>query len=122
MEFAIVSPILIGLLFGTIEFGFVFYSYSQMQSAVRDVTRQVSVNTIGVGDAPDEIRGRLPGWMRGDATIALAETTPGNPATNVFTATASVPAQRATPLRFWTAAGDFDVQTSMEMKQELPYL
>lgn len=121
-EFAIVLPILVGLLFGTVEFGLLLFSYSSMQSALRDVTRQVAVNTISVATAENSIRARLPGWMRQDAVITINQTTPGNPATNVYTGSVSVIANQATPLSFYTRASDWSMQTTMEMKQELPFI
>jgi Flp pilus assembly protein TadG len=121
-EFAMVSPILIGLMFGTVEYGLMLYSYSSMQAAARDVTRQVAVNTLPVGSAQAELKSRLPGWMRNDATISVTQTTPANAATNVYTTTVSVSSAKATPLTFFTRAAPFTLQTEVEMKQELPFM
>jgi Flp pilus assembly protein TadG len=109
-------------MFGTVEYGLMLFSYSSMQAAARDVTRQVAVNTLAIGGAQAEIRSRLPGWMRDDATISVTQTTPGNAATNVYTATVSVSSDAATPLTFFTRAAPFTLETEVEMKQELPFL
>lgn len=121
-EFAIVSPVLLGLLFGTIEYGLALFSYSSMQTAARDVARQVAVNSLSFAGAPAELKSRLPAWMRNQATITLTQTTPANPATNVYTATVSVPMASATPLNFFTTMSSGSLRTEVEMKQELPFV
>ncbi len=121
-EFAMVSPVLLGLMFGTVEYGLILYSYSSMQTAARDVTRQVAVNTLAIGGASAEIKSRLPTWMRNDAVISVTQTTPANAATNVYTTTVTVSSSKATPLTFFTKAAPFSLQTEVEMKQELPFM
>jgi Flp pilus assembly protein TadG len=121
-EFAIVLPVLMSLTFGTIEFGTMFYAFSSMQMAARDVTRQVAVNTLNVAGAPAELKSRLPQWMRNAATISIAESTPANPATNVYTTTLEIDASAATPLAFFSKATTWKLKTDVEMKQELPFV
>lgn len=121
VEFALVTPVLMGLLFGTIEYGLSLFAYSSMQTAARDVTRQVAVNTVASGSAVAEIRSRLPGWMRANATITVSQSAPGNAATNVFTTVVSVPLSQASPLTFYTKTTTSLMRTEVRMKQELPF-
>jgi Flp pilus assembly protein TadG len=39
IEFALVSPLLLALLLGTLQFGYSFYTYNNLQKAVRDGAR-----------------------------------------------------------------------------------
>ncbi len=54
VELALILPILLLLLFGTIEFGRVFYSYITITSAVREGARAAAV-----GKTDDEIKLRV---------------------------------------------------------------
>ncbi|TPE61825.1 pilus assembly protein [Sandaracinobacter neustonicus] len=121
VEFALVLPVLMGLLFGTIEYGLTLFTYSSMQTAARDVTRQMAVNTVASGSAVTEIRNRLPGWMRTSATITVSQSAAGNAATNVYTTVVSVPMSKASPLAFYTKATSESLRTEVKMKQELPF-
>lgn len=121
VEFALVTPILMGLLFGTIEYGLSLFTYSSMQTAARDVTRQMAVNTVASTAAVAEIRSRLPGWMRTNATITVSQSAAGNAATNVYTTVVSVPMSKASPINFYTSATSGTMRTEIKMKQELPF-
>jgi predicted secreted protein len=111
-----------GLLFGSFEFGVAYFSYSAAQAAVRDVTRQVAVNTMPVGNASSAIRSRLPDWARDAASISITQSSPANPATNVYTVVVSMPMSAATPLQFFTLATNSTLRTELRMKQEMPYV
>ncbi len=121
-EFALVMPIVAGLLLGMVEYSFVLFTYGSMQAAARDVSRQVAVNTIDSGGAGPAIRDRLPAWARAGANVSVASSAPGNPAANVYTIVVSVPMASATPVPFYTRAQSGNVSTRVEMKQELPFL
>jgi Flp pilus assembly protein TadG len=120
-EFALVLPVLTAMMFGTLEFGTMLFSYSAMQSAARDVTRQVSVNVMSASAAETAIRDRLPPWTRSSATISLEESAPGNPSTNVYRTVVAAPAQSAAVLAFFSRAKSWNLVTEVEMKQELPF-
>ncbi len=117
-----VAPVLMGLLFGTFEYGIAFYSYSAMHSALRDVTRQVAVNTMVVGSADAAIKARLPSWARADATVSVAQSAAANPAANVFTVTVTVPMSGATPIQFFSKVANPTLRAELQMKQEMPYV
>ena len=121
IEFALVTPVLLGLLFGTVEYGLTLFTYSSMQTAARDVTRQMAVNTLASTGAVAEIRSRLPGWMRANATITVSQSAAGNAATNVYTTVVSVPMSKASPINFYTKSTSGSIKTEVKMKQELPF-
>ena len=50
VEFALISPVLISLLLGGIQFGYAFYTYNNLEKAVRDGARFASMRTYQVGD------------------------------------------------------------------------
>lgn len=54
VELALILPIIVLLLFGTVEFGRVFYSYITITSAVREGVREAAV-----GKSDDEIEARI---------------------------------------------------------------
>lgn len=120
-EFALIVPLMSAIAFGTIEYGSLFFSYSAMQAASRDLARQVAVNTISIEAAQDEAELRVPRYMRDDVSVAVFQSAPGNPAANVYTFRMSVPAKQATIMPFFTRGGDMMLQTETEMKQELPF-
>jgi Flp pilus assembly protein TadG len=122
VEFALVVPAMMCLLFGTFEYGVAFFSYATTQAAVRDVTRQVAVNTLAVGSAESAIRSRLPAWARSAAAVTVSQSSPANPATNVYTVVVSMPMSSATPLQFFTLATNPTLRTELRMKQEMPYV
>ena len=58
LEFALVAPLLLLLLFGVVEFGFVFNDYQSVRQGVRDATRVAVVNNVpncSAGDATDDL-------------------------------------------------------------------
>ncbi len=121
-EFAMVLPVLMGLTFGTFEYGIAFYTFNTMQAAARDVGRQVAVNTLPVGNAQAEIRARLPGWAREGANVAVTQSAPANPNTNVYTLVVTMPMDSATPIQFFSRLTNPTLRTELSMKQELPYV
>ncbi len=49
MEFALVSPVLLTLLFGIVQFGFFFHAQANMGNAVREAARQLAVGAATIG-------------------------------------------------------------------------
>lgn len=121
-EFAMVLPVLMGLTFGTFEYGIAFYTFNTMQAAARDVGRQVAINTLPAGSAQDAIRARLPGWARDEATVTVSQSAPANPNVNVFTFVVTMPMNAATPIQFFSRLTNPTLRTELSMKQELPYV
>lgn len=120
-EFALIVPVLTTMIIGSLEFSSIFFSYSAMQSAARDVTRQVAVNTIVEGAAEAAVRARLPVWMREEVDVDISQTTPADITTNVIQMRVEIPAVSATPLKLFTKSTDWTLATQVEMKQETPF-
>jgi Flp pilus assembly pilin Flp len=121
VEFALLLPVMTSMILGALEFSGIFFSYSAMQTAARDVTRQIAVNTMPQSEAEDAVRARVPGWMREAVQMELAQSAPGDPNSNVIEMRLLVPAHAATPLHFFTRSLDWELVTRVEMKQELPF-
>lgn len=121
VEAALVAPVLIALIMGTMEYGLLLFTYSSMQSAGREVTRQIAVNYAAAADAETLVKSRLPTWSRASTTIKITQSAPADPSTNIIAMTISVPARKATPLNFFLAlGGGWTLSTEVRMKQELP--
>lgn len=121
VEAALVFPILFTLIFAAIEVSVVFTTFGAMQSAGRDVTRQLSINAMSQGAVAAEIRARLPAWARDAAAISVVESTPGVPETNQIDVEIRLPADSASPFRAFTAlATGWTLTTAVSMKQEMP--
>ncbi len=99
-----------------------YYTFNTMQAAARDVGRQVAVNTLPVGNAQAEILARLPGWAREGANVAVTQSAPANPNTNVYTLVVTMPMDSATPIQFFSRLTNPTLRTELSMKQELPYV
>lgn len=121
VEFALVLPVFISMMFGSLEFSVLLYSYSSMQTAARDAVRQVSVNSLTPTEAKARIPAEVPSWMSGDVTVAITQTKPSDPTTNIIQVNVSVPAYKASPITFFTRGTDWILSTQAEMKQELPF-
>lgn len=121
VEFALVTPILVALLFGLFEVSLAMFTQSALQSAGRDVLRRVAVNTMPFAGAEAAIRAQVPEWLGDDLTVTLTQSTPANPATNVYRVRLEAPMEAATPVALFTRGRPWSIQTEIEMKQELPF-
>lgn len=121
VEAAIVFPVLIALALGIMEFGLMIFTFSSMQTAAREVTRQMSVNFTTQAAAEAAVRARLPAWSADAASIVVTQTAPATPQVNVITIEVTMPATEATPVTFFTNMADaWTLRTEVIMKQELP--
>lgn len=124
VEAALIFPILILLVVGMMEFALLFFTFSTLQSATRDIARQVAVNfaQANSGQIESEVRARMPGWSQGAISVTVAESAPLDPGSNVITVRAALPASGATPINFLVnTIGDWNLVTEVQMKQELPF-
>lgn len=121
VEAAIIFPVMIALVMGVTEFGLLIFTFSSMQTAAREVTRQMSVNFTTQAAAEAAVRARLPNWSAAAADVSVTQTAPSNPETNVIRVEVSMPASDATPVHFFVSlADDWTLRTEVAMKQELP--
>ncbi len=121
VEFALVTPLIVALLFGLLEVSMAMFTQSALQTAGRDVLRRVAVNTMPFAGAEAAIRAQVPSWLGDDLTVTLNQTSPANPATNVYRVRLQAPMEAATPVALFTRGRSWSIQTEIEMKQELPF-
>lgn len=124
VEAALIFPVLILLVMGMIEFALLFFTFSTLQSATRDIARQVSVNFAQANSASAEsaVQAQMPGWSKNSVAVIVTESAPLDPSSNVITVRSALPASGATPLNFLVnTIGDWDLVTEVQMKQELPF-
>ena len=120
LEAAILWPVMIALLLGVIEFALMFFTYGAMQTAAREVARQLAVNFTSPAQAAELIGARMPQWTGGASVIEVTQTNPGDAAANVIRVSVTLPAAEATPVRFFIRAVDpFDLRAEVVMKQEI---
>jgi len=127
VEFALVSMLLIVLLVGIIQFGFLFFQWVEITHAAREGARWAALEyPAGTVGAADTVRGKVaqssPGLVLTDADITVTPEDPGigdvgDPAT--VTVTHAVPI--FTPLMqeiFGTTEGTFLLSSTATMRIE----
>ena len=63
-EFALIVPVLLLMLFGTLQASLLMYSYNRMADAARDATRAMAVCTVtDTGTAAAQALANLPPWV-----------------------------------------------------------
>ncbi len=120
-EFAILTPVLMSILFGIVEMGCVFWSYSAMQMGARAVLRDVAVNGRTPGSATAALQTYLPGWMQGHTTMNVTQSNPSDPANNTFAGSVQVPLNVAAPYSFLTYGSNWTLTANVTVVQELPF-
>jgi Flp pilus assembly protein TadG len=119
VEFALVAPVLVALTMSIIEFGLIIFTYTTAGNASRDVARRIATGRLAASAASTTLTPQLPAWVRSYATVAVAQTAPSTPSTNIITVNVSFPALRATPTSFLSFAyGSLTLQTATTMQQE----
>ncbi|MHB2211525.1 TadE/TadG family type IV pilus assembly protein [Methylobacterium sp. CM6257] len=119
VEFALLLPILVTIIFGIIEFGLIIYTLNTAQSAARDATRQLATNRITASQASGVVLQQLPRWVTAGTSVSVSQTAPSNPSNNLFTTDVSFAAKAATPtsLLSW-AYGSTILHAKVSMQQE----
>lgn len=120
-EFALISPLLVSFVLGSLEFGFVMFSYSSMQLAADIAARQVSVNTAAASTVNNTIKSELPAWLRDHTTVTVTQTDLKDARKNLISVTVQAPARYATPIPMLTSAVSWDLATNVAVVQELPF-
>ena len=119
VEFALLLPVLVTIVFGIIEFGLIIFTLTTAESAARDATRQLATNRITVSQAQSVVLQQLPRWVAAATSVSVAQTDPTNPSSNQFTTDVSFAAKAATPtnLLIW-AYGSTILHAKVSMQQE----
>ena len=123
VEFALVLPLLVVMLIGVIEFGWLFAQNLNVRHGAREGARLVAINfnpysssgSSQTGDIVTEVCGRIDAI--GAATVAIDGSGQiGDPAT----ATVSVPGTSITGLLNWAIPSGLVLSSSVETRLEQP--
>ena len=117
VEFAIVLPLLLTVLFGIIQYGWVFMIRQTLQMAAREGAR-VAVLPTSV-EPYTNVRTRIDEVMSTTGlttyTVTMTHATPGNP---VETVVISVPYADASLMAGWFGSSNFDLSGACSMRKE----
>lgn len=119
-EFALITPLFLSLILGGVEFAFVMFSYSAMQSGTDFAARAISTNNALAVDATNLVRSRVPSWLQSAITVSVSQTNLTDARQNVIRVTSSVAAAKATPLPIFANAYPWTLSTQVVAIQELP--
>lgn len=109
------------MVFGAIEYSFILFSYSTMQFGANVVSRQLSVNKVALSGVPAAVKTYLPSWFRDYATIAVTQSDPANPRTNVVKVRVTLPVTSATPISLFSRSATWMLTADASLNQEIPY-
>lgn len=77
-EFAIIAPVMALMLFGTVQYGVLWYSYTAMINSARNGARLVAFRLTSPTAVQASVRAMLPGWIASAATVTVQENDAGN--------------------------------------------
>lgn len=120
-EFAMVAPLLFSMLLGTVEYGFVLFSYSSMQLGADMAAREISVNTALAGNVAAAAKSKMPDWLSPSATVTVTQTDLVDARKNLIRVRVTVPGENATPLPLFTRLFPMTLATEVAVVQELPF-
>ncbi|GGE07346.1 hypothetical protein GCM10011529_12200 [Polymorphobacter glacialis] len=116
-----ISPLLMALFFGALEYSFILFSFSSMQFGANVVSRRLSVNKVTIANVPARVKTYLPGWFASRATVSVTQSDPANPRTNVIKVRVTLPATAATPIALFTRNASWTLIADASLNQEIPY-
>ena len=122
VEFALLAPLLIVLLFGTIEFSWMFATNLDVKHGAREGARITAVNTPDTGnvDLAAEICGRM-SLVGSDTATTITWASDGTPAVGEgLTVTVSTPLVTLTGIMDWAFGGLTTLDSTVEMRIEQP--
>ena len=119
VEFAMVLPLLVMLMTGILDFGFLFFVQHNMVSAARESARALAVQSVTETQAEQMAHDKLDGWAT--FVVDATEPDPANPADVDVVVTITVPIQDAAPIGLiFDMIGGFagDLNAQVFMRQE----
>ncbi len=121
-EFALVAPLFLSLVIGGLEFAFIMFSYSAMQSGTDFAARTVSTNNALAtnSEVTNLVRSRAPSWLQASINSTVTQTNLVDARQNVITVRSTVDAANATPIPIFSNAYSWTLATSVVAIQELP--
>jgi Flp pilus assembly protein TadG len=119
-EFALITPLFLSLILGGLEFAFVLFSYSSIQSGTDFAARTISTNNALAADATTLVRSRLPSWMQSAVTVSVTQTSLVDARQNVIRVTSTAEAKNVTPIPIFSTAYPWTLTNQVVAIQELP--
>lgn len=117
LEFALIVPVLLTLLFATIQFGSVVFVQNNMVNAAREGARRMAAADATWAEAQTLMQGMLSNWNF-TFTYAAALPNPANPADRDITVTIQVPASQARVVSFPPIFNSGNLVAQVTMRQE----
>jgi Flp pilus assembly protein TadG len=117
VEMAVVTPLLLTLLFGIIEYGWLFMIKQTMTNAAREGCRVATLQ----GSTDGQITGTITSYLTGtglagaDYTVTLTHATPGNPTETVVV---TVPYRNVSLLGGFFGSTDWSLGSTCSMRKE----
>lgn len=86
-EFALLVPLFMTMMLGTIQYGTLFYTYNAMIGAARTAARAVAIGSQNATTAAATARTTLPNWVPGaDYTVTIVDAVAGGEVSAEITA------------------------------------
>lgn len=120
-EFALITPLLLSLIVGGLEFSFILSSYSAIQQGVDHAAREIAINKTGANAIVD-VKSVLPAWLKSGVAISVSQSNLADARLNVIRVTATAPATSATPIAIFSNAYPWTLRTEVVVAQELPFV
>jgi Flp pilus assembly protein TadG len=115
VEFAIISPLLLTLVFGVIEYGWVFTVRQALSNAAREGARTAVLRGVTDTEIEDRVNYYLAAFGLTGQTINIQHSTSSDPTETV---TVSIPYADVTLLGSFFGNTDFDLSFSCSMRKE----
>ncbi len=90
VEFAMVVPLLLTLVLGTMEAGMLFQLKNSMTFHTRAITREVALGSLDGSNAPAELTSRLAGYAQLNYNVSVTVPDPNDPNDTDVVVTVSV--------------------------------
>ena len=122
VEFSLLAPLLILLLFGTIEFAWIFATNLDVKHGAREGARITAVNTPDTGNVglTSEICSRMK-MVGSDTATTITWASDGTPAVGEgVTVTVSTPLSTLTGIMDWVFGAVTSLDSTVEMRIEQP--
>jgi Flp pilus assembly protein TadG len=112
VEMALLLPVMTMMVFGTLQYGVLMFTYNSMLSAARSGARALAVGAANEATVIATTKANLPGWVAaGDWTITPKDTT--TTGTNQVSTSISVSSNKATIMPIIPMPDTIDVRIVM---------
>lgn len=108
-EFALLVPIILVFLFGSLQYGTMLYTYNLMLNSARSSARGLAIGTLTADEAQTRIADTMPPWVKADKVQAVATDVGANSVQLVVT----VPSSAASVVSFAPAPANISARVVM---------